>query len=148
VKTLLRTVPDTNVIVARQNASANSPNREYLERWENDEFELLYTDDTLREYIEKLLEKDVPQEKIIQLIVTIQKLGIHVPIRYYHLAKYPTDPDDIPFLLCAVNGSATHLISYDRHLLDLDALFDFKICKTLDFLFELRLIFAKEQGDK
>ena len=140
MKTRFRTVPDSNVIVASQNANTNSPNREFFARWQNDEFELLYADDTLREYVEKLLERNVSRDKIIQLIMAIQKLGIHIPIQFYHLIKYPTDPDDIPFLLCAANGNATHLISYDRHLLDLDDLFDFKICRTLDFLLELRRV--------
>lgn len=136
----LRTVPDTNVIIAAQSLGAASPNREFVERWQNEEFELLYSEDTLREYIQKLLASGVPREKIFRLIVAIRKLGAYTTIQFFHLIKYPADPDDIPFLLCAHNGQATHLISYDPHLLDLNGLYPFKICKTLDFLFEVRQI--------
>jgi len=142
MKTSLRTVPDTNVIIAGQSLSATSPNKEYFERWKNDEFALLFSDDTLREYIKKLIEQEVPKEVIIQLIVAIQELRSYVSIQFFHLAKYPTDSDDISFLLCAENGNATHLISYDPHLLELHGFYSFKICKTLDFLFELRQVLS------
>jgi predicted nucleic acid-binding protein len=142
MKTSLRTVPDTNVVVAAQSASVTSPNREYFERWKNEEFELLFSDDTLQEYIEKLVERNVPKEIIIQLVVAILELGTSTVIQFFHLAKYPVDPDDIAFILCAENGDATHLISYDPHLLDLNGFYQFKICKTLDFLFELRQLLS------
>jgi hypothetical protein len=75
MKTSFRTVPDTNVIIAAQNGSPTSPNREYFTRWENEEFVLLFSDDTLHEYIEKLTERNSPEELIVELIVTIWKLG-------------------------------------------------------------------------
>jgi predicted nucleic acid-binding protein len=137
MKTSLRTVPDTNVAVAAQSANVTSPNREFFERWKNEEFALLFSDDTLHEYIEKLVARSVPKEIIIQLVVAILEMGTFTTIRFFHLAKYPVDPDDIAFILCAENGSETHLISHDPHLLDLNGFYQFKICKTLDFLFEL-----------
>jgi predicted nucleic acid-binding protein len=79
---------------------------------------------------------------IIELAVTIQKLGEHTSIQYFHLANYPSDSDDIAFVLCANNGYATHLISYDMHLLALQGFYSFKICKTVDFLAELRDVLA------
>jgi predicted nucleic acid-binding protein len=42
------------------------------------------------------------------------------PTSSFHFRHYPIDENDIAFLLCAMNGHATHLISYDSHLLDLD----------------------------
>jgi hypothetical protein len=33
------------------------------------------------------------------------------------LPHYPADADDIAFLLCAWNGLASHLVSYDIHAL-------------------------------
>ncbi|OQY54043.1 MAG: hypothetical protein B6245_21915 [Desulfobacteraceae bacterium 4572_88] len=59
-------------------------------------------------------------------------------IESFHFPRYPDDPDDIPFLLCAGNGEATHIITYDKHFEDLNNYYDFKICKPLAFLFELR----------
>ena len=50
-----QTVPDTNIILASSSKNPKSPNREYFERWlYRQEFDLLYSDDTLHEYIEKL----------------------------------------------------------------------------------------------
>ncbi len=138
MKTKFRTVPDTNVIIASQNASATSPNREYFARWANDEFVLLYSEDTLHEYIRKLTERGVPQEIIQKLLVSLMALGEKVFIQFFHLPKYPVDPDDIAFLLCAENGKASHLISYDKHLKMLDGDYDFKICEPIAFLVELR----------
>lgn len=138
MRTKFRTVPDTNVIIASQNASATSPNREYFERWENDEFALLYSTDTLDEYVRKLVERGVARETIRKLVVSLRGLGEEVSIEFYHLPKYPVDLDDISFLLCAENGDASHLISYDKHLKDLDGYYNFRICETVDFLIELR----------
>jgi predicted nucleic acid-binding protein len=138
MKTSFRTVPDTNVIIASQNASATSPNKEFFDRWEQDEFALLYCEDALREYIRKLLEHHVPRALIRKFIVELLELAERVEITFFHFPKYPPDVDDIPFLLCAVNGRATHLISYDSDLQALNGHYTFKVCKTLEFLFELR----------
>jgi predicted nucleic acid-binding protein len=143
MKTSLRTVPDTNVVIAAQSLIITSPNREYFERWKNEEFDLLFSDDTLREYVKKLVERKVPREVTVQFLASMLELGTYTAIQFFHLAKYPVDPDDIAFLLCAESGHATHLISYDLHLLELDGFYEFKICKTLDFLFEVREILSE-----
>lgn len=133
-----RTVPDTNVLIASQNKNPNSPNREFFRRWLEGQFDLLYSKDMLREYIKKLLEKDIPKSDIKKLIKSIRKLGESIDIDVFHLPIYPEDIDDIPFLLCAENGEATHIISYDHHLLDLNGKYHYKICKTLEFLRDIR----------
>ena len=52
-----RTVLDTNVVVAaHRSESPMSPNRDLLRRWRAHEFALLFSDDVLLEYIEKLTE--------------------------------------------------------------------------------------------
>jgi len=142
MKTSLRTVPDTNVIIAAQNSSLTSPNREYFARWKNKEFALLFSDDTISEYIEKLTERHISREFILELTVTIREIGEYTAIDSFHFFQYPSDPDDIAFVLCAENGNATHLISYDSHLLNLQGFYSFKICKTVDFLSELRQVLA------
>ncbi|RLC09429.1 MAG: hypothetical protein DRI57_22155 [Deltaproteobacteria bacterium] len=145
MKTSFQTVPDTNILIASQNASETSPNREYFDRWDKEEFVLLYCKDTLREYIRKLLEKDVPKKSVQKLTMEILILGKEVQIEYFHFPKYPADPDDIPFLLCAENGEATHIITYDKHFEDLTEYCDFRICKPLEFLFELRAELEKSK---
>lgn len=137
-QTSIRSVPDTNIILASQKAGENSPNKEYFERWGNEEFELLFSQDTLSEYIEKLQEKNIPTEQAIEFISRIIQLGIQINIQYFHLPYYPEDSDDIAFLLCADNGQATHIVSYDKHLLHLEGHYPFKICKPVPFLKDLR----------
>ncbi len=139
MKTYLKVVPDTNVVIASEkHPGVTSPNKEFFARWKNEEFELLYSDDTLLEYITTMRAQGIAETSIKKLIRAILALGREVRIRFYHLPHYPIDPDDIAFLLCAENGRATHIISYDRHLKDLEPLYSFKVCGTLEFLRELR----------
>lgn len=132
-------VPDTNVIIASQKSSStSSPNKEFFDRWQADEFEILHSDDTLLEYIEKMRDLNVPEELIKKLIRALLTLSRHVSIEFFHLPAYPSDPDDIAFLLCAENGKATHIVSYDSHLKEIEPFYAFQVCTPLTFLFELR----------
>ena len=136
-----RAVLDSNVLIAAHRSThSQSPNRELMERWQAHEFVLLYSRDTLREYAEKLLELGLERAAVVQFIALISALGEAVEIEFFHLPHYPTDPDDIAFLLCAWNGLASHLVSYDRHLLDLSATYEsqFRICLPAEFLAALR----------
>jgi len=137
----LRVVPDTNVFIAAyKSASPGSPNKKFIDRWQKAEFDLLFSEDTLLEYIEKLRELGVGQQIVNKLIRAIIALGIQVEIIYFHLRHYPEDSDDTAFLLCAVNGDATHIVSQDQHLLRLNHLYPFTICKISDFLVDLQQI--------
>ena len=44
------------------------------------------------------------------------------------------------FLLCAINGRASHLVSYDNHLRSLRSFYEneLRICEPLEFLAECR----------
>lgn len=138
-KTPLRAVPDTNVVIASEKSEhSTSPNREFFERWEDEQFIVLYSDDTLLEYIDKLREKGLPETSIRKLIRALIHLGIEVRIVFYHFPRYPVDPNDVAFLLCAENGGATHIVTYDAHLQALDGTYSFKVCNTPAFLSELR----------
>lgn len=138
-KTSLRAVPDTNVLLASEmSANSTSPNRELFEHWKADEFAVLFTQDTLLEYTKKLREKGLPEKRTRVFLRALLALGVEVYVEYYHLPTYPVDADDIAFLLCADNGQATHLVTYDRHLLDVDPHYSFRICMTSHFLADLR----------
>jgi predicted nucleic acid-binding protein len=136
-----RAVADGNVILAAQRSThAQSPNREIIERWRLGEFDFLYSADTLGEYAEKLLALDVVRADAVAFLALVIALGEEVEIRFFHLPRYPDDPDDIAFLLCAWNGLASHLISYDEDLLALadDYRSHFDICRPLKFLAVVR----------
>ena len=134
-----RVVLDTNVVVAAHHAiQPGSPNVEIIDRWEAGEFTLLHTRDVLLEYAEKLIEKGTPRTLVARFIARIFHLGEAVRVEFFHLRYYPVDADDIAFLLCALNGDATHLVTYDPHLLELQSLYPLSICEPLHFLAELR----------
>ena len=132
-----RVVLDTNVVLASFfSSNIKSPNKEILARWKTGDLTLLYSDDIFSEYAEKLLSKDIPSEDVEDLLALILLEAESVEIRFFLLKVYPVDPDDIHFLLCAVNGDADYLISGDRHLLDLSPFYRpiMTICKPRDFV--------------
>ncbi len=118
--------------------AATSPNREILTRGKAGEFPLLYSEDVLIEYVEKLLVLGTPAAKLGEFVAMIGGIGERVAIRAYHLRRYPSDADDIAFVLCALNGEATHLVTCDGGFAEVVREFDFAICKPLVFLAELR----------
>lgn len=135
-----RAVLDTNVMLAAGiTTSANSPNREIIQRWISNEFTLLVSEDVLAEYAEKLLAAKTAHDKTEAVLTRVLLLSEMVEVRFFHLRHYPEDTDDVMFLLCAINGDATHLVSYDPHLLELNVFYDdFTICAPLAFLADLR----------
>jgi putative PIN family toxin of toxin-antitoxin system len=138
-----RAVLDCNVLVAaRRSKDALGPNRELLERWLANEFTFLCSRDTLHEYAAKLMQLGADRADVVEFIATISNLGELVEINFFHLPRYPADADDIAFILCAWNGAASHLVSYDRHLLDLSLAYEqhFRICQPVDLLVTLRSI--------
>ena len=134
-----RVGPDTNVIISAElSKKRNSANRDFIDHWLKKEFIVLFSDDTLLEYAIKLREKDIPDQKIVEFLANLFILGQKVEITSYHLQYYPDDEDDICFVLCAENGNATHLVSYDKHLLILKGKFKFEILSIVPFLKELQ----------
>ena len=116
-----------------------SPNGEILERWVKGEFIWLVSEDVLLEYVEKLLEKGVDPSRIETFVTDLLYLAEEVPIRFFHFRHYPVDSDDIAFLLAALNGDATHLVTYDEDLKDVGVFYpEFTTCEPIAFLADLR----------
>ena len=144
-KNRFRAVLDTNVVLAAHlSESQDSPNKEIINRWENDEFDVLWTIDVLSEYINKLKEFDISEEEIVKLVSLFIMIGKEVEVKFYHYEYYPEDAKDICFVLCALNGDGTHIVSYDPHLLNLKENyrleFGIQVVKPLEYLIELRTI--------
>ena len=137
---MIRAVLDTNIAVAAGKSSANSsPNREIISRWIQGQFKLLISRDIAAEYALKLRERGVDESAIVEFLKHLALLADIVEIKFFHFRHYPIDEDDIAFLLCAMNGSATHLVSYDPHLLDLDIYYpEIDIIPPIPFLPALR----------
>lgn len=137
---MLRGVLDTNVVLAaKRSANPASPNAEIIDRWVDGEFVWVVTQDVLAEYALKLLEKGIATETVEAFLADLLIYGEEVPIRFFHFHHYPIDVDDVAFLLAAVNGNATHLVTYDEHLKDVGMFYpEFLTCEPLVFLADLR----------
>jgi len=137
---MLRAVLDTNVVLAaKRSVHPQSPNAEIIERWKSGEFIWLVSDDVVTEYAEKLLEKGIDPLKVEIFVTDLLDYGEEVTIEFFHFQHYPVDADDVAFLLAALNGAATHLITYDEHLKDVGVFYsEFMTCEPVAFLADLR----------
>lgn len=135
-----RAVFDTNVYVAfALSRNPNSPTRELLQRLENHEYVLLACEAIADEVVEKLLERNAPVESLIQLLTAFEKLAEWVTTPPETITPLLPDPDDDVVLACAVQGRATHLVTYDPHFDPLGGQHaGVRILKPLDFLHLLR----------
>lgn len=137
----LRVVVDTNVVIAALKAkNPHSPTRELLERWENGEFDWLYSDDLRAEYVEKLREKRVDASRARAFFARLKQRGYSIPLTKDDLIqRVPADPDDDAVIACAIVGRATHLVTYDPHLHALGEVYQgVRILDGLHFLYVLR----------
>jgi putative PIN family toxin of toxin-antitoxin system len=141
---MLRAVLDTNVVLAaKRSVHPQSPNAEIITRWIASEFVWLVSDDVVAEYAEKLLEKGIDPLKVEQFVADLLQYGEEVPIRFFHFQHYPVDMDDVAFLLVAINGAATHVVTYDEHLKDVSVFYpEFVACEPVAFLKDLRISLA------
>lgn len=140
-KLLLRAVFDTNVIIAAlKSRNPNSPTVELLKRWRNDEFILLYADDLLLEYREKFIDRNIDPVLRIAFLASLAVLGEQVQVAPDQLKSVVlNDPDDDIVVACAIVGKATHLVSYDPHLLNLGESYQgVAILDGLHFLYAVR----------
>ena len=139
----VRIVLDTNVILAyTRTKSEDSPNKEIICRWGEGQFDVLWSRDVLNEYINKMKFFRISEDTIIKILSHFIQFGKAVEIKFYHYDIYPEDAKDICFVLCALNGYGSHIITYDSHLLDLAEeyirKFSIIILKPVPFLQELR----------
>ena len=132
---------DTNVILAALlSRNPRSPTLEILHRWRRGEFDLLYCPDLLVEYQEKLVAKGIREARTEWFLQGLFDKGILVSLAPGDiLPRVPDDPDDDVVLACALVGGATHLVTYDPHLLSLDEEYEeLRILDGLHFLYALR----------
>lgn len=136
-----RAVFDTNVIIAAlKSKNPNSPTVELLQRWRNHEFILLYADDLLLEYREKFVTRHIAPALRIAFLASLDVLGERVELVAENIQRVVSnDPDDDIFIACALVGNATHLVSYDPHLLNLGESYQgVVILDGLHFLYAVR----------
>jgi len=138
----LRAGLDTNVLLAAaRSPHKTSPTAGILDRRQRREFTLQVSLDTLSEYAEKLLSHGIPSPDVEAFITSLAVHAELMSMAFFHFCHYPVDPDDVMFLLCATNGQASHLVSYDTHLGALRCFYEkeLKICEPLEFLADCRI---------
>ena len=135
---IFRVVLDTNIIIAAYRGGEQSPNKEILGLWKLGKLDILYSDDILTEYAEKLIALGIEKTLTVSFLRELNTFGKQVEIKYFHRIAYPVDADDTAFVLCADNGDATHLITYDPHIHAIKTACSFQVCKPLVFLDEVR----------
>jgi putative PIN family toxin of toxin-antitoxin system len=136
----IRAVLDTNVFVsAALSKNANSPTRETLDRWKRDEFVLLICTPLAEEIVEKLLDRHVDNEKVVDLVKTLADWAEWVEVPAEKIESLLSDPDDNVIVACAVEGGANYLVTYDPHFDSLQGEYrGVKIVKAIPFLDVLR----------
>ena len=136
----IRAVLDTNVFVsAALSKNANSPTRETLDRWKRDEFVLLICTPLAEEIVEKLLDRHVDNEKVVDLVKTLADWAEWVEVPAEKIESLLSDPDDNVIVACAVEGGANYLVTYDPHFDSLQGEYrGVKIVKAIPFLEALR----------
>ena len=137
-----RAVFDTNVFVsASLSKNANSPTRELLDRWKNDEFTLVICNQIAKELIEKLMERGIDIAVIGDQISALASSAEWVIVPDEKIEDLLSDPDDNVIVACAVEGKANYLITYDPHFDSLKGSYrGIKIVKAIPFLEALRQI--------
>lgn len=137
----LKAIFDTNVFVsAFLSRNPTSPTQELMHRWQADEFTLLICDALLDEITEKLVEKGIEQEQIIEFLALLEQLAEWVDVPSDAIEPIiADDPDDDVILACAIVGQADYLVSYDPHFSPLGEIYQgTKITKALPFLWAVR----------
>jgi len=135
-----RAVLDTNVFVsAFLSRNPSSPTKELIQRWQADEFTLLVCDALLDEISEKLLERGIDEDQVIEFLALLTRLAEWVDLLPGMIQPIVVDPDDDAIFACALEGKADFLVTYDPHLLSLgDEYQGVKINKALPFLWAVR----------
>jgi putative PIN family toxin of toxin-antitoxin system len=131
-----RAVFDTNVFVsASLSKNANSPTRELLERWKQNEFVLVICDQIAKELIEKLIERGVAVDSITEQVAALADSAEWVTVTEDRIEDLLSDSDDNVVVACAVEGSANYLITYDPHFDSLNGEYrGIRILKAIPFL--------------
>ena len=137
-----RVVLDTNQIVGAgtrwlDDPAANQNDHRWLLAHVVTEHVGLYCTAMLREYVEKLLTRQHPQERVDGLVALIEGAFEKVLLTTPAAPFPPTDPDDEVFVLCALDGDASYLVSEDQALLALDDHYAFTIGSCAQLMAEL-----------
>ena len=136
---MYRVVVDTNLLISGATTSGTVPS-ELIESWRRNEYILVTSPRIIEEVKEVLNRPKIKKQfsftskeidKLIESLIT--KAFVTPGILEVEVIK--DDPDDNKFIACAIEGSATHIISGDKkHVLSLGDYQGIKIVSARNFL--------------
>lgn len=113
-----RAVIDTNVFISAH-LSNQGASYEIIRKWrEESSFDIISSDQILKEITEVLLRKGISDERIEDFVAALETIGIVVEGTFV-VYKIEKDVVDNIFLAAALEGRADFIISLDKELLNL-----------------------------
>ena len=117
---MVKVILDTSVFIAALGSkSTNSSPVKILNYWQQSRFTLVMAPQLLEELVEKLIERNIPDNEIQALVRTIGLIALYIPGAYESTRLDNIDPDDNKFLAAAYEAKADYLVSLDNDLLSL-----------------------------
>lgn len=117
---MVKVILDTSVFIAALGSkSTNSSPVQILNYWQQGRFTLVMAPQLFEELVEKLIERNIPDNEIQALVRTIASIALYIPGVYESTRLDNIDPDDNKFLAAAYEAKADYLVSLDNDLLSL-----------------------------
>ena len=133
---MIKAILDTSVFVAALlSKSQSSASVQVLKKWSEGYFTLIMSPQLLEELVDKLYEKNIDEEIIVDLVASIDSIATYIAGAYEATRLDDIDPDDNKFLAAAYESKADYLVSLDsRDLLPLKYYHGTQIIRPSTFL--------------
>lgn len=138
---MIKAILDTSVFVAALlSKSQSSASVQVLKKWSEGYFTLIMSPQLLEELVDKLYEKNIDEEIIVDLVAAIDSIATYIAGAYEATRLDEIDPDDNKFLAAAYESKADYLVSLDsRDLLPLKYYHGTQIVRPSAFLIFLEI---------
>ncbi|MEK7533998.1 MAG: putative toxin-antitoxin system toxin component, PIN family [Patescibacteria group bacterium] len=139
---MYRAVVDTNLIISGAGTVTTTP-YQLLEAWKNGEY-ILVTSPPIIQEVKDVLERPEIKKQFsltsseINGVIDALSTKAFVTAGTLEVDVIKDDPDDNKIIACAIEGSASYIVTGDKkHLLSLGEYQEIKIVKARDFLDQL-----------
>ena len=131
----MKIVVDTNVFVSSFLSPTGAP-RQVIDLWKKGQVTLCLCAETLKEHLLVLARLGLQGEPEMNELLALIRRGINIRFVAIEgtLRVVADDPDDDPFVECAVTAGAEYIVSGDRHLKKLGCFGDIRIVAPAEFL--------------
>ena len=131
----MKIVVDTNVFVSSFLSPTGSP-RQVIDLWKKGLVTLCLCAETLKEHLLVLSRLGLQGEPEMDELLALIRRGINIRFVAIEgtLRVVVDDPDDDPFVECAVTAGAEYIVSGDRHLKKMGCYGDIRIVAPAEFL--------------